>query len=90
MPFTIQDILTLKDGRRRVWGFLMVVSYTVFLVMKFLTLKVWRWRVWGFLMVVSYNANPHAQSRQIESVRKYQFKELALSVWSNCPKYAII
>ena len=21
MPFTIQDILTLKDGRRRVWGF---------------------------------------------------------------------
>ena len=39
MPFTIQDILTLKDGRRRVWGFLMVVSYTVFLVMKFLTLR---------------------------------------------------
>ena len=21
MPFTIQDILTLKDGRRRAWGF---------------------------------------------------------------------
>lgn len=21
MPFTIKDILTLKDGRRRVWGF---------------------------------------------------------------------
>ena len=22
MPFTIKDILTLKDGRRRAWGFL--------------------------------------------------------------------
>lgn len=21
MPFTIRDILTLKDGRRRVWGY---------------------------------------------------------------------
>ncbi len=29
-------------------------------------------------MVVSYTGYPHAQTRQIESVRKYQFEELAL------------
>ena len=26
MPFTIQDILTLKDGRRRAWGFFLFLK----------------------------------------------------------------
>ncbi|MDS3061750.1 hypothetical protein RK923_00795, partial [Streptococcus pneumoniae] len=36
-----------------------------------------------FLYSFSCNFYPHAQTRQIESVRKYQFKELALYAFQN-------
>ena len=61
----------------------MVVSYTVFLVMKFLTLRSLPTESVGLFNAFYYPDYPHALSRQIESVRKYQFKELALYAFQN-------